>query len=308
MIEIKSTLRQASLRIVVYGRNGVGKSTFFAAAPRAVFIAVESGLDNIDARAVPQPKDWTELLASVDYLATEPSCESIVIDSLDWAEQLCWAHIVATKTDDKGRRVKDIEGYGYGKGYIAALNEWRILLNALTIARDNGKNILLIAHSIRKAVKNPTGEDYEQWQIKINAQAAGLIQEWVDVVGFAELDVATIKEGEGQGKRIKGQSSGRRILRTQPAAGYEAKTRFALPAKIPLEWPAFAAAIAAGSYSAIPSLQATLAEKLSALGNADVSAGCERFLASRGITVASLNEAIATVDGYLSPTETGDAS
>lgn len=305
MLEIKSTLRVSPLRAVIFGRDGVGKSTFAAGAPKPVFVAVESGLDNIDARAVTAPKDWPQLLASVDALASEPSCETLVIDSLDWAEQLLWSHLVATKADDKGRKVKDIEGYGYGKGYVAAVNDWRILLSSLSAARDNGKNILLIAHSIRKPVKNPTGEDYEQYQIKINDKASGLIREWVDVVGFAELDVATVTDKD-DGGRTKGQSTGKRILRTQPAAGYEAKTRFALPAKIPLEWPTFASAIAAGSYAAIPALQAALAEKLATLGNAEVSGGCDRFLASRGITVASLNEAHATVDGYLN--QKGDAS
>jgi hypothetical protein len=260
-----------------------------------VFIVTESGLDNIDAQAVPTPGTWSEVISSVDALATDDRCGTVVIDSLDWAEQLCWSHVCETQSDEKGRKVKNIEGYGWGKGYVAALNEWRLLLASLGVARDSGKHVLLIAHAERRPIKNPTGDDYDAWSIKINAKAAGLIREWVDVVGFAELDVATVE----QDKRTKGVSTGRRILRTQPAAGYEAKTRYALPAKISLDWPSFAAAVKAGSHTAIPELRTELETRLAKLQRFDVEAGAREFLEQRGETVASLREAIATVQSYL---------
>ncbi len=294
MIEIKSTLRESPIRVVVFGKDGVGKSTFCAAAPNAVFIAVESGLDNIDARATPTPEGWEDLLAYVADLATDERCGSIVIDSLDWAEQLCWRHVCA-QGDEKGRKQKNIESFGYGKGYVAALAEWRVLLNELTRARSNGKNVLLIAHAERKPVKNPSGEDYDAWSIKLHQKAAGLIREWVDVVGFAELDIAFVE----QDGRTKGVSTGKRVLRTQPAAGYDAKTRFTLPERVPLDWPSFARLVRAGRPATIEQLEATLAMKLTELTSEDTEAGCARFLLERGRTFAALTEAITTVDMHL---------
>lgn len=293
MIEIKSTLREAPIRAVIFGKDGLGKSTFCASAPRPVFIAIESGLDNIDAVAVPTPKTWAQLVTYADELSQDERCGTIVVDSLDWAEQLCWIH-VCEQGDDKGKK-KNIEQFGFGKGYVAALNEWRILLASLSMARTNGKNVLLIAHAAKKPVKNPSGEDYDAWSIKINEKAAGLIREWVDVVGFAELDVATVE----QDGRTKGVSTGKRILRTQPAAGYESKTRYALPSKIPLEWPAFAAAVKAGSYASMPPLQETLEFLLAQLGNDEVTKNCRKFLLDRGSSVTTVREATATVQQYL---------
>ena len=293
-LEIKSTLRDAPIRVVVFGKDGVGKSTFCAGAPKPVFVAVESGLDNIDALSTPTPEDWEDLLAYVSDLGTDARCESIVIDSLDWAEQLCWRHVFA-QGDEKGRKIKNIEAFGYGKGYVAALNEWRILLNELTIARKNGKNVLLIAHAERKSVKNPSGEDYDAWAIKLNAKAAGLIREWVDVVGFAELDVAVFE----QDGRTKGIATGKRVLRTQPAAGYDAKTRFTLPERVPLDWPSFSRLVKAGRPATIDELGLKLTTKLAELGNPEVEAKCGAFLTERGRTFAALTEAIVTVDTYL---------
>ncbi len=297
-LEIRSTLKESPIRAVIYGRDGVGKSTFCALAPGAVFITTEDGLDNIDAMAVEPPTTWGQILNYVDELADDDRCGTIVIDSLDWAEQMCWAHLVANKPDDKGKKVRDIEGYGYGKGYVAAQNDWRILLAALQRAGKKGKHVLLIAHAHRKGVKNPSGEDYEQWQIKLNEKAAGIIREWVHIVGFAELDVATVTDKD-DGGRTKGFSTGKRILRTAPAAGYEGKTRLTMPAKLPLDWRAFATAIAAGKPPSPASLRQVLDARLVELGNESVLAGCRAFLDERGESLASLTEAIATVNQHL---------
>lgn len=299
-IEIRSTLREAPIRGVFFGKDGVGKSTFCAGAPGAVFIAVESGLDNIDAQAVPTPKHWEDLIEYTQALGEDDRCKSIVLDSLDWAEQLCWRY-VCQQGDEKGRKMKNIEAFGYGKGYVAALAEWRVLIGELARAHERGKNILLIAHAERKSVKNPADDDYDQWSIKLNAKAAGLFREWVDVVGFAELDVSLV-ERDG---RVKGVSNGKRILRTQPAAGYEVKTRFTLPERCPLDWSTFARLVKAGRPPTIEELEVQITARIADLITLDpehgqeVEAGCGRFLAERGRTFASLSEAIATVNGYI---------
>ena len=296
VIELKSTLRDVPIRLVLYGADGVGKTTFCAGAPGAVFIPVEEGLDNIDALATPRPETWAQLIEYTDALVDDSRCKSIVIDSIDEAEQLCWAHTCVIG-DDKGKK-KNIEAFGYGKGYVAALGHWRGLLASLERAGQAGKNVLLIAHAHRKSVKNPSGEDYEQWQIKLNDKAASLFREWARIVGFAELEIATVNDVQ-DGGRTKGQWSGKRVLRTSPSAGYQGKTRLTLPAKIPLDWQAFAQAVAAGKPPSIDALASILNEKLVALDNDDVTKGCADFVLTRGRSLASLTEAIATVQGYL---------
>ncbi len=295
-IEIKSTLREVPIRAGIYGPEGVGKSTFCAGAPGAVFIATEDGLHNIDTRAVESPKSWPELLAAVEELTNESSCGTIVIDSLDWAEKMLFAWLVATRPDEKGRKVKDIEGYGYGKGYTAALGEWRVLLAALQRAGDAGKHVLCVAHSQRKSVKNPTGEDYEQWQLNLqdgkNVSASGLIRQWLHVLGFADLDIATVEDDSG---RMKGIFTGKRTLRTQPAAGYQAKTRLSLPSPMPLDWQAFEAAIKAGRPPTIAEQELTLMSWLVAAQDKALDERCQKFLDARGRTAAAYNDAIANV-------------
>lgn len=298
-IDIGSTLRTSPIRAVIYGADGVGKSTLCAGAPGAVFVNLEDGgLDHIDTKAVAGVTSWPQIVEAVDALADDERCGSIVIDSLDWSEQMCWAHLVATKPDEKGRKVRDIEGYGYGKGYIAAAGELRVLLEALTRAGKRGKHVLLTAHAQRKMVRNPSGEDFEQWQIKLQERSAGLVREWAHIVAFAELDVATVTSKD-DGNRTKAIFTGRRVLRAQPGSGYQGKTRLTLPEKLPLDWKSFSDALAAARTPSVDDLRVTLGSKLDALDDDEVAKGCQRFLIERGESLDSLTQAIETVTGYL---------
>lgn len=237
------TRRDAPIRAVIHGLGGVGKSTFAAAAPSPVFIAAEDGLMNIDAVALPEPTTWTGLLEQLDALRDEKhGYRTLVIDSLDWAEPLCWDHVCTV-----GKK-KNIEDFGYGKGYVAAVSEWRTLLHRAQALRERGMHVIFIAHSVRKAVKNPEGDDYESWVIKLHEKSAGLIKEWVDIVGFATHDIATT-EVNG---RFKGVATGDRVLRVQPHPAYDAKTRLHLPATVPLDWGAFMGAVDASRDAAVP--------------------------------------------------------
>ena len=289
--DIKTTRREAPVRLALHGSGGCGKSTFAAAAPSPIFIAAEDGLLNIDSHAFPEPTNWIDLLGQVNSLVSdEHEFKTLVLDSLDWAEPLVWEHTCRVGSK------KDIEAFGYGKGYNAALDHWRVLLQRLSAVRARGLNIILIAHSVRKAVKNPEGEDYEQWQLKIHDKAAGLIKEWVDVVGFAAHEVLTVESDSG---RTKGIASGKRVLKTAPAAGYDGKTRFAMPASMALDWPTFAQAVREGGAGALDRLKREFEVRIVVLADADVEAKARAFIASRGETVASLSEAIATIETYI---------
>lgn len=283
---VKQTRREAPVRAVFYGRGGIGKSTLAAQAPKPIFLAAEDGLENIDAAAVePYPAIWEDVISALDYVATLDH-ETLALDSLDWLEPLCWDYVCR-----KGKKA-DIEAFGYGKGYVAALAEWRVLLHKLSALRAKGMNVILIAHAIRKPFKNPIGDDYEHWTIKLHEKAAGLIVEWCDVVGFCDEDIAT----DDTSGRTKAQTTGKRIIRTQPHPAYLAKTRFAMPKSIPLDWVSFAAAVKNGGPAAISMLKERLEAGVRELRDNDIESKVRAFLAERGETVLSLTEAVERLE------------
>ena len=112
-------------RILLYGVEGVGKSTFAASAPGAIFLDVEAGTKHLDIQRTQQPETWQDVLDGVRMFEGQHEFKTLVIDTADRCESMLWSHICSR--DGKA----SIEEYGYGKGYQAALDEWRVLLAAL---------------------------------------------------------------------------------------------------------------------------------------------------------------------------------
>lgn len=239
--EVRTGRLEGPLRVIVHGVQGVGKTTFAANAPSPILIGAEDGSASLDVARFPTPDRFDDVLAMVNELTRTPtSYQTLVIDSLDWLEPLVWQHVCAAANNP---RIKAIEDFGYGKGYVAALDEWRrltIALDALRAAR--GMHIVLIAHTTTKDAKNPTGDDWKRLTMKLNEKANGLLSEWADDVLFAQFEFFTDRTREsrdGKEYQAKGTSTGRRLLYTTWNAAYDAKNRHGLPEVLELSWPAF---------------------------------------------------------------------
>lgn len=88
---IHSGKRQSPPRILVYGTEGIGKSTFASTSPNPIFIPTEDGLDNIDCAKFPLCKTFVEVMSYIDVLQNEShDYRTIIIDTVDWLERLIW--------------------------------------------------------------------------------------------------------------------------------------------------------------------------------------------------------------------------
>lgn len=239
-LSLASVQRSASTprphRVVLYGVEGVGKTTFGATAPRPIFIGTEDGSGALSVDRFPRPERWSDIHEALDVLTLEThQYETLVLDSLDWAEPLIWAH--CCERDGKA----SIEAYGYGKGYNEALSEGRLFLSGLErLQAKRAMNVIIIAHGHLKMLKNPAGDDFERWTLKVNEKLGGAVREWAETVLFANFETYT---KENANDRKIGFSTGRRLLYTTKTAAYEAKNRFALPEELELSWDAYAKAV-----------------------------------------------------------------
>lgn len=253
--------RQARpLRVLMMGVEGVGKSTFGADAPAPIFLGAEDGTAHLDVTRFPMPITWGDVLEAVRTLTEEEhQFKTLVLDTLDWAEPLVWASIC--KRDNQ----PNIEAYGYGKGYQAALDEWRVFLAALERLRERrGMHVVLLAHAWIKPFKNPEGDDYDRWELKLHAKAGGLLKEWCDAVLFANYE--TFAEKDSKTKRVKGVSTGSRLIYTNRTAAYDAKNRFSLPDSLPLNWEDFFQAVQLHQPADPAALAKAIEEKAKRLG------------------------------------------
>jgi len=249
LASVTSGRQREPMSLLVYGVEKIGKSTFASEAPAPIFLDAEKGTEEIDVARFPTPETWEDVIEAVRTLiAGEHPYRTLVIDTLDWIEPLLWASIC------KRDGFATVEAYGYGKGYATALDEWRVLLAALERLRTLKRmNVILLAHSWIKSFKNPEGLDFDRYELKLHPKAGGLIKEWPKAVLFANHE--TIATEEKKTKRVRGVSTGARLIYTNRTAAYDAGNRYNLPDSLPLEWAEFAAAVEAGQ-SADPKILA----------------------------------------------------
>lgn len=240
LANIKSGASNLPPRIVGYGVHGIGKTSFGASAPAPIFIQTEDGLGTLDCPTFGILRTFDEVLEAVGSLFNEDhQFQTAVIDSADHLEPLIWAQAC------KDNGWKSIEDAGYGKGYVAALDLWRVLFEGLDMLRtERGMTVIILAHSTIQRFDSPEHEPYDRYQPKLHKAASALLQEWADCVLFFNYRLATVKADAGFNKKVtRAIGQGDRQIHTQERPAFLAKQRYGLEDTLPMDWDAFAAGI-----------------------------------------------------------------
>lgn len=229
----KGKIKKAK-KVVIYGPEGIGKSTFASKFPDPVFIDTEGSTNDMDVARLPRPTSWTMLMEEIDYIKKTPDvCKTLVIDTIDWAEQLCVEHICA-KHNKSG-----IEDFGYGNGYVYTKEEFGRFLNRLSDVIEAGVNVVLTAHAqLRKFEQPDEMGAYDRWELKLGkktqSQTSPLVKEWADMLLFCNYKTHTVAVDD-KGKKHKAQG-GRRVMYTNHHPCWDAKNRYGLPEECELDY------------------------------------------------------------------------
>lgn len=249
-------------KALVYGVQGLGKTTFGCTWDRPILLRVEDGAAAIDVPTFPNlVESFGDLEAAINALHEDHPFKTLVIDSLDWMEPIIWAQTCAVLG------IEAIERAGYGKGYVEADNQWRHIMGGLDSLRINrGMNVVLIAHAEIKRFEPPDADPYDRYQIKLHKRAWAKWQEWADMVLFANYKTSSVKIKDGGAKgesKFRAVGTGDRVLYTSERPAYLAKCRWPLPHEIYIgqdqSWVAFHQAMhtATGGRYALPTNQQT---------------------------------------------------
>ena len=243
MTSLSSIVKGAAMappRVLLYGPAGVGKTTFGASAPSPIFIQTEDGADVVGADRFPLAQTYADVENAIGTLAKEDhKYATVVVDSLDWLETLIWQRVCQV------HKIQSIEELGYGKGYVFALDIWRSFLDGLNFLRTQKQMaVIMLAHSHIKRFEDPASEGYDRYEIKLHRKAGDVVSEAADLIGFAtyRTSTKTIDKGFGQKKSIP-LGTGERVLRTSELPAFVAKSRYNIPAELPLSWDALISAI-----------------------------------------------------------------
>jgi len=240
---LKTGTRNVPPKILIYGPEGCGKSTFGAQAPNPLFIQTEDGLNYIRANSLPLVDSWETFKAQLEWCKSDEAKEyqTIVLDSVDWLERLI--HDDVAKKAGK----KSIEEIGYGKGFLTAGEMLQDALLEFSSLQKMGKIIILIAHAKIEKFADPQGEGYDRYSPSLGKKTSSVCREWADDVIFMNFRIyRKAIEGEGMnkgGRQIAAKAE--RVMFTSDKPSFQAKTRSGLPEEIEVgdnAWIAYAQA------------------------------------------------------------------
>ncbi|MDD3890527.1 MAG: ATP-binding protein [Syntrophomonadaceae bacterium] len=232
-MQISRGIIHGAQKITVYGPEGIGKSYFASKFPNPVFIDTEGSTKHMDVARVPKPSSWTMLLEQVKYFKANPYvCDTLIIDTADWAEKLCREHVLSTAKKDS------ISDFGHGQGYVKLMEEFGRLLNVLTDLIDLGINVVIVAHATMRKFEQPdeTGS-FDSWEMKLEKKVFPLIKEWSDMILFANYKTYVVNvDNQGAAKGKNKVQGGKRVMYTTHHPCWDAKNRHDLLEELPFDF------------------------------------------------------------------------
>lgn len=241
MLNITKGVQTHPVKVVIYGVEGIGKTTFASRFPKPLFLDLDRGSARMDVDRINGIADWVTLITTMqDISNAETDYSTIVIDTADMAGELCKKYICLKN------KKESIEDFGYGKGYTILAQEFAKLIVWATVLIDKGYNVVFLAHSMQRVVTKPddTGS-YDHWEMKLpgkgNNSLGALLKEWADLLLFADYRI-TIRQGQdGKGRATK--TSGERMMKANHTPFADAKNRFGLADELPFNYDEIAAII-----------------------------------------------------------------
>lgn len=228
--EVQETLQIEPMKVLIYGVEGIGKTTFASKFPDPIFIDTEGSTGFINARKLPNPTSWTMLLDELEDIKSDPRGKTLIIDTLDWAERLAKKYLM-----DKNKWAA-IDSTNYGSRYVALSDEIGKLLNKLTEIKDVGINVVLTAHAETKKHELPDEMgQYDKYTLKLEKRDAGLAKEWADMILFFNYKTTIISDSKSDSKKATG---GQRVMYTTHKPAWDAKNRLDLPDELPIDFEA----------------------------------------------------------------------
>lgn len=232
--------KQSPHRVLIYGPEKVGKSSFALGAPDPLFVDTEQGTDELDVPNRVQVHTWDEFMALLDEIQQSPGlCKTLVVDSVTSAERMAGQQVCAKA----GKTA--LNEFAHGRGYTSVYAEWGRAMDLFQrIYTEQSINLVFVAHSTIATFKNPEGDDYDRYTIELSKGVKSPLMKWVTEILFANFEA--LIDVDKDTKQAKGVGGKLRVLYTQHRDAYDAGNRHNLPERLELSWQSFADALQAG--------------------------------------------------------------
>lgn len=232
-MEITAGIIGGAKKVLIYGPEGIGKTTFASKFPEPLFIDTEGSTKELNVRRLPVPSSWSMIKEEVRYVAQHPDiCKTLAIDTADWAERMA----IQAVLDEHNKN--GIEDFGYGNGYRYVYEKFGELLNLLNDVIAANINVVLTAHAALRKFEQPDElGSYDRYTMKLidspKTSISAAVKEWADMVLFANYKTIVITDSKT--KKTKAQG-GSRVMYTTHHSCWDAKNRYGLPDELPFRY------------------------------------------------------------------------
>lgn len=240
---ITSSQRKTGIRMLVYGMEKQGKSTFACSAPRPLLIPLEMGYAGINVNLVPGIEHYNQVLTLLNEIITNVSAgvfpyQTLVFDSATALERILHQAVLEAdpayaKGNRKALTLESAHG-GYGKARLYALELWTAFLQKCDWLSQAGINIIITSHAFAAKVIDPAFGEFDQWNILLyspkNNKSYGareLICQWADCVGFLHTPFYTSESKDSSLVKAISANKGR-ILAVNYSPSWVAGNRYRL--------------------------------------------------------------------------------
>lgn len=225
-----------SARILLYGRPGIGKSSFAASFPSPLFLLTEeTGLTGI--QALPLATTFKEFWDNVKELleVSDLPFKTLVIDSVSQLDALITDHILEKEVtkNSKPATLSSACG-GFGAGFQKAAQLHRALKSMLDRFQDKGVTVIYISHMAVKTHRAPDVSEYDVYTIVANHDKTREVYiDTCDAVLFCRIKSYTDELENG---RTLIKSTDQRIMMCGVNDVNVSKNRFGMPNEIPMSY------------------------------------------------------------------------
>lgn len=298
MLNITKGKIDRAQKVVIYGSEGIGKSSLGAKFPDPVIIDTEGGTAHMDIRRIDKPQSWEELLSIIKEVAATPGiCKTLVIDTADWAEQLVTAYLCAKYKQNS------IESFGYGKGYTYLGEEFSRLLVALDMVLTSGIHVVVTTHAKMRKFEQPDEMGaYDRWEMKLSKQVAPLLKEWCDILLFCNYQTFVVTS-ENNTQKAQG---GKRVMYTSHHPAWDAKSRVPLPEVLDLDYKHIAHIFSRGQTPAATTATQTAPQQQNLPEEESAVDVFRSILKEKGVTEEEVRQVVAARGKYTLETPIDD--